>query len=105
MARLLSVITQDPRRDGKSRHPSESMRLLLELLEVLIRGLEIPLTGGWVRAPNSDQLISIRIGQRTEQYAVHDREDCRVDANPQRQCHDRNRREAGILAQHPHAKS
>ena len=103
-ADTLRLIAEARHRHHQSAVGGERDRALLgapQVLELRHRCGQPLLTAIGRLAPEPDQRVGVRVGQRAHEQVVDQREDGRVRADAERQREHRHRREAGILEQHP----
>jgi hypothetical protein len=86
---------------GKLAKPRHTLKALaLRLIIVKIGGGKWHPGKVWLHFPEPDQAVRLRKFERTEQDRVHNAEDCRVCADPERQRNDRDCRNAAIPDEH-----
>ena len=104
-ADALRLIADARHRDRQSAlsaaSATEALLRAPQVLELRHRCGQPLLTAIGRLAPEPDQRVGVRVGQRAHEQAVDQREDRRVRTNAERQREHGHRREAGILEQHP----
>src|SRR5262249_34154027 len=81
-------------------HILKDTRSRLQVIEFGLGKPDIPQSYAGLVKEDSYQTIGIAVGQRTQQYGIHDAENRRVGSHAQSQHQDSHDRECGPLDQH-----